>query len=444
MPSPVRLRLLSSAGGTLLLLFVLSSSASAAPAGALPTAAPASVHRLLERPAELSARLANVSPDVGAARARVSEARAEASGSRLVPNPVLDASLSAIPVSHANNARFSASSAWSVGLSETIELGKRGPRSAAADLRARAADHYLVGTLSERIAAARAAMANALQLALRNATLEASLADARHATELERVRYEQKALSGMDYDRLLLELSSLQSELEQSRAEYEGALAECSARLSGSCDLSDAREEDLDQALPLGALSQDSAELGKRPDLIGLELEREASRSDAELARRRGIPDVTLRVGYTRDNSAGPEEALDSVSVGLQLPLPISDHGQHDSAKALARAAELEQERTAVLLGARSELSGLLQRKRALERTLGVLEKDSLPRAKSVLESTQRAFDDGGIALTDFLLARRSYVALRLTLLEQRFELFSTRNDLYRVLGLDARAHENQ
>jgi cobalt-zinc-cadmium efflux system outer membrane protein len=404
----------------------------------------ASVHRLLAHPAELSARLGSANPDVGAARARVSEARAEASGSRLLPNPVLDASLSAIPVSHANNARFASSSAWSVGVSETVELGKRGPRSAAADLRARAASHYLVGTLSERLAAARAAMASALHLSLRNATLEASLLDAQHATALEHVRYEQKALSGMDYDRMLLELSSLEAEISKSQAEYQGALAECGALLAGDCDLGEAREEDLDQALPLAGLAREFPDLVKRPDLLGLELERDAARSDAELARRRGIPDVTLRVGYTRDNSAGPEEALDSLSVGLQLPLPISDHGQHDASRALARATELDEQHRALLLAAHAELTALLQKKQALEHTLSVLERDSLPRAKSVLESTQRAFDDGGIALTDFLLARRSYVALRLTLLEQRFELFSTRNDLYRVLGLDSRGHENQ
>jgi cobalt-zinc-cadmium efflux system outer membrane protein len=424
----------------LFLLLAWSAAAGAAPA----PATSASVHRLLARPAELSARLAAANPDVAAARARVSEARAEASGSRLLPNPVLDASLSAIPVSHANDARFATCSVWSVGLSETVELGKRGPRSAAADSRARAASHYLVSTLGERVASARAAMASALHLSLRNATLEASLRDAEHATELERVRYEQKALSGMDYDRLLLELASLEAELAKSRAEYQGALAECGALLAGSCNLDDAREDDLDQALPLAGLAAESPELGKRPDLVGLSLERDAAQSDAELARRRGIPDVTVHVGYTRDNSAGPEEALDSVSVGLQLPLPIADHGQHEASKALARASELEEQHRAVLLGARAELSALLEKKRALEHTLSVLERDSLPRAKSVLESTQRAFDDGGIALTDFLLARRSYVALRLTLLEQRFELFSTRNELYRVLGLDAQSHENQ
>jgi cobalt-zinc-cadmium efflux system outer membrane protein len=387
--------------------------------------------------------LTAVSPDLGAARARVGQAQAESAASRLIPNPTLDASLSGIPVSsRVNNPRFSGNAIWSVGLSQTVELGKRGPRSAAADLREQASRLDLRGTLGERMAAARTAMADALHLALRTATLEASLHDAERATELEKVRYEQKALSGMDYDRLLLELGTLEAEVTRSRSELEASLGSCAGLLGAPCSLEEAAEEDLDRAIPLALAAGTDSALLNRPDLAGLTLESEASRRDAELARRRAIPDVTLRVGYNRDNSADVGEALDSFSVGLSLPLPVMDHGQHESTRALARASELDSQRKALLIAARADLFGLLKRKLALEHTLGLLEQNSLPLAKSVLESTQQAFDHGGISLTDFLLARRSYVGLRLTLLDQRFELFSIRNDLYRVLGLDARARE--
>ncbi len=424
-----------------LLLLVFSAPSRAAAAD--PQSAPASIHRLLASQEELSARLEALSPELSAARARVGQAEAEAGQSRLISNPTLDAALGGVPVSSRfNRPRFSDNAVWNVGLSETIELGKRGPRAAAADLRAQAARLNLRGTLSERMAAARSAMATALHLALRTETLEASLHDAEHASELERVRYEQKALSGMDYDRLLLELATLQAEVARSRSELEAALAGCAALLGAACQLDEAREEDLDSAVPLAARSALDAELATRPDLASLALESDAALREAELARRRAIPDVTLRVAYTRDNAADPGEALDSFSVGMSLPLPLADRGQYESARAMARAGELAGLRRALLLDARADLLGLTKRKLALEHTLELLERESLPRAKSVLESTQHAFDQGGISLTDFLLARRSYVSLRLTLLDQRFELFSIRNDLYRVLGLDARARK--
>lgn len=399
------------------------------------------VHDLLGQPGELRKRLAQVSPQVGAARARVVQARADASTTRLLPNPVLDASLSGIPLN--SGVHFGDSSNWNVGVSELIELGKRGPRQEAADLRSRAAQSYYTGALAERVGDARLAMANALHLMLRTATLEESMHDAERATALERVRYEQKALAGMDYDRLLLELENLEAAVAHSRADYQAAIADCNAVLLGSCDLSSAREEDLNSALPLNPTASTSADLGQRPDVQGNLAERDAAQRDAELARRRKIPDLSLRIGYVRDNTQSPNGAVDALSVGVMMPLPIADRGQHDAAKALSRAQELDQQRSATLLGAQAELAGLLRRREALEHTLGRLERDSLPRAKSVLESTQQAYDHGGISLTDFLLARRSYVSLRLTLLEQRYELFTVRNDLYRVLGLDARGYEN-
>ena len=71
-----------------------------------------------------------------------------------------------------------------------------------------------------------------------------------------------------------------------------------------------------------------------------------------------------------------------------------------------------------------------------METVLARLEKESLPRSSSVLGSTQIAFDHGGVSLTDLLLARRNHIALQLTLLDERFELFGIRNELERVLNL--------
>ncbi|HET9958021.1 MAG TPA: TolC family protein [Polyangiaceae bacterium] len=401
----------------------------------------ATVHQLLLDPAVLRERLASQSYDVLASKDRLAQAEASVGSARLVPNPSLDAALTGVPVSQSHDARFRTSSAWSVGLSQTVELGKRGPRTEAATLRQQAAQQELRATLGERLGVARLALANTLHLALRLKTLRESLADAERASGLERVRYEQKALSGMDYDRLLLDLDALRSDVLHSEAEFQAALAECSARLLARCDLTESAEQDLVSALPL-VLQNGEANLRTRPDVMQFGFEQRAAVREAEYARRRALPDLTFRVGYTRDNAAGTGEALDSISVGLSLPLPISDHGQYDARRALARASEMDHQRSAVLADARAELTGLLLRKAALENTVGVLERDSIPRAEGVLNSTQQAFDHGGISLTDLLLARRTYVALRLRLLEERFELFTLRNDLYRVLGIDTRGAE--
>jgi cobalt-zinc-cadmium efflux system outer membrane protein len=417
-------------------------------AAAAETAAPerAPVAALLHDPARLDAWLGAHSPALRAARARVAQSSAEARASRLIQNPVLDASLSNVPLGESNppGLSFGETAIYNVGISQTVELGKRGPRIDAADLRHQSAGLQLLASQRDALSDARLALANALRRNLRLAILKGTLKDAERASELERTRYEQKALSGTDYDRLLLDLTSLRADLGREESEYRAALAECAAALGAECDLEGARSEDLEAAVPIDAITAGPADLERRPDLKALDAERRAALRDADLARARAIPDLTLRVGYTHDRFVISGDNPNTLSVGLALPLPVFDRGQHDASKALGRADELRELRAAELLANRAELSGLLSRKAAVEKTLADLEHDSLPRSSSVLDSTQQAFDHGGVSLTDLILARRTQVALQLNLLDQRFELFGIRNALRRLLASTSGASENK
>jgi cobalt-zinc-cadmium efflux system outer membrane protein len=221
-------------------------------------------------------------------------------------------------------------------------------------------------------------------------------------------------------------------------------LADCAAALGAECELGGAREDDLSRAAQLDASLTSALRLEHRPDLQALEAERKAAERDAELARGRAIPDVTLRVGYTHDRFVASGDNRNTLTFGVALPLPIFDRGQHDSARALSRADELRDTRQALLLQARADLAGLLSRKGTLEKVLATTVSESLPRSSSVLQSTQISFDHGGVSLTDLLLARRTHIALRLSLLDERFELFGVRNELSRVLALATRDEEKK
>jgi len=115
----------------------------------------------------------------------------------------------------------------------------------------------------------------------------------------------------------------------------------------------------------------------------------------------------------------------------------LFDHGQHDSAKALARADELDHTRAATLHSATADLEQLMSRRDFLERGLATLEKEAVPRSQSVLTTTSKAFDQGQVSLTDLLMARRTHITLLLTVLDLKFDFFSVRSELRRVLGLD-------
>jgi outer membrane protein, heavy metal efflux system len=428
-------------------LSLLPARASAAePEPEAPAAARVSVPALLHESSRLAAWLASHSPEIHAARARLAQSRADTRTSHLLLNPVLDASLGNVPVGETNppGLGFNETAIYTVGLSETVELGKRGPRIAGAELREKSAALQLVSAERDQLSSARFALANALYRGLRVTIFQESLKDAEHGADLERTRFEQKALSGTEYDRLLLDLANLRADFERERAEYGAALADCAAALGAECELGGSREDDLSGAAPVDLTLASPSRLEHRPDLQALDAERQAAERDASLARGRAIPDVTLRVGYTHDRFVASGDNRNTLTFGVALPLPVFDRGQHDSSKALSRAAELRDTRLALLLQARADLSGLLTRKSTLENVLSTLEHESLPRSSSVLQSTQTAFDHGGVSLTDLLLARRTHIALQLTMLDERFELFGIRNELYRVVAPGARDEEKK
>ncbi|HEV8548986.1 MAG TPA: TolC family protein, partial [Polyangiaceae bacterium] len=159
-------------------------------------------------------------------------------------------------------------------------------------------------------------------------------------------------------------------------------------------------------------------------------------RREADLAANRAIPDVTARVGYVHDRFVASGDIMNTMNFWLSLPITVFDRGQHEARKASEHALELEDSKRAVLADARANLEGLLSRKTALEANIDVLTKDTLPRSNAVLTAAEQAFHQGGASMTDFLLARRTHIALSLTRLDQHFELFEVKNELYRVLGL--------
>src|SRR4051794_19438993 len=121
--------------------FALAALICASPRAALCEAASppptVKVATLLRDNAALVSWMRARSNEFAASMARARQAEADAAASRLIPNPVIDASLSDVVLGQSNppGLGFGETSIYSVGISETIEIGKRGPRSRAADLR---------------------------------------------------------------------------------------------------------------------------------------------------------------------------------------------------------------------------------------------------------------------------------------------------------------------
>jgi cobalt-zinc-cadmium efflux system outer membrane protein len=246
-----------------------------------------------------------------------------------------------------------------------------------------------------------------------------------------------QAISGVDYDRLLIDFLALQNEAGRAQADANSAAALCAAAPLAKCEAGDAAIAALDLAAPVSASSSSRDRLARRADVRAQELVRDAARSDAALAAARPLPDLTFRVGYTRDTFTVSGDLANSLGLSVSSPLPFFDRGQHARAEALSRAAQAGFLADATVTRAEADVAGLFARKRALEQSLATLDRDGLPRANGVLIAIERGLRGGQLDITDLLLARRDAIALRLRALEQRFELFSVRKDLRQALGLD-------
>ena len=410
------------------------------------TAAP--IRALLHDDGALLGWLKEHRHEVLAADARIAQARADrGTAGLLLPNPQVDLTLGGLAIGAPNRTlmktdiaqlSFGTTSNFAVGLSQTIELGKRGPRMEAADLRVQEAGKSYLDTLGDRINDARSALARVAYLKAKMELLEDNLVGAKRVSELEKARLDHGALSGNDYDRLLLDNISLETDISRARSDLLGALAACQAALLAPCDAASAELADVDSAAPIpAAVAAMTDAIEKRPDVQAVRLEEEAAKKDAVLAERRAIPDPNVRVGFTHDSYYLGGNQPNSFQITLTLPLPIFDHGQHDAAKARARALEQHHLALGMISAARGDFSTLLSRKAFLEQTLKTLDSVAVPKSTNVLKTTSKAFDEGQVSMTDLLLARRTHLSLVLTQMDLHFEHFSVRNDLRHTLSLD-------
>jgi cobalt-zinc-cadmium efflux system outer membrane protein len=323
---------------------------------------------------------------------------------------------------------------YNVGVSELVELGKRGPRGDAAAMRAYAAERGVASALGERVAEARLALGRLLYAKARASELDQSLTQARAAAAVAKGRLDHQALSGVDYDRLLIDLGGVESDTVRAHADVDAAQVACDTILRARCiadnvDVSALQRSD--DAAHAPALEQ-------RADIAQLGYQAAAAQRDATLAGRKAIPDLTFRLGYTRDTFTVSGDQAHTLGLTVSAPIPVFDQGQHAKSAALARAAGFNDQRAGALADAKSAVATLQTRKQAIASALEKLEKESLPRVDAVLRAEEHGLTEGQLDVTDLVLARRDAIALRLQVLDLQFEQFSTNNELRQALGLDA------
>jgi cobalt-zinc-cadmium efflux system outer membrane protein len=401
----------------------------------------APIATLLADPQALLAWLQRMNPEVRAASARVAQANDEIGVSRVWQNPTLQLGVNNFAVGRLNPqgpAKRADTLAYSVGLSQTFELGKRGPRTDAAKLRHDASGEEYRDTLLGLLTDARAAMTRVAYLGAREHILEDTLVSAQSMADLTKIRLDRGDVSGVDHARLMLDAERVERDVADNRSDLQDAMSACEALLFAACQ-ADGATLDAAERSASGPFATNDLEsvIAARPDLRALRLQQRAAVSEATLHRRSAIPDPTVGVSYTRDFDEAAGSSPYTVGITASIPLPFFDHGQYQARQAEHRAEELSAQAQSMQRHAASDARSLLIRRNVLQSKLANIQQAALPRSKEVVDSSSVAYARGQISMTDLLIARREHASLLLEEADTRFALFSVENDLRRALGID-------
>ena len=371
--------------------------------------------------AKLAELLWEHSPEVIEARHQMGVAGSEVTRSRLYPNPQLDFGWNTIPVGQTNPPDLQDPIAnvpnYVVGLSELFELAKRGPRQAAAVAEFESTRAQTAAVFADRFFDLLRAIGRIATAQVRVAVIGEEVEGATRLLELERARAEKGEIARMQVDRWESEEARLLAARDVARTEIEAARAECAASLAAACppfESGDTARRFLRQGATAPLPTAWGPEIeARRPDLSALSAALRAADERVTLAKRQAIPDVTLRFGYTYDTFVVSGNQRQSLALGMQMPLPVANHGQADLEAASAAMLRARQARDALVAAGQFSLDAAT-RQRALIADRFVQFKAALEKAARLRSSMEGAAQQGGMSQVDVLLARRRYEELQL------------------------------
>ncbi len=379
------------------------------------------------------------SPDLAVARARVGLAEAEIIRAHVFLNPTFDFAWTGIAVGETNPAGLTLAQtpSYAFTLSQTFELGKRGPRQAAARASKRAISFDLWEALRQRFIDVQVKVAEVASAEVRIQALSEAAADASKLSKVQQARASKGDTSGLDSDRARLDEQKILSNLGEAQENLQNALIECAHAIGITCvPFGDpiSAQDFLEKARSIEPV----LELSLRPDLKSLEAQSEAAADLATLAARHAVPDPTVRVGYVRDQLVIAGDQPNSLFVGVTLPLPFFDHGQADAQAARVQAETADRTRALLSELGRRDIERLARQLTLAKGRQATLTMQTLPLARQVVEALAKTVLVGGAPIQDLLLARRTLEELTVDSADVDLLVFKLALDLDRVTGRGA------
>jgi len=346
------------------------------------------------------------SPVLLEARARAAVAEAEALAASKRPNPSLDVEFRGYPLFEPDLPPVLDNAELTIAVDQEFEPGGR------RTLRRDAAAIAVQASVAEG-----ADVARRLRLDVQRAYLQVVLAQAEAAAAgetlagvdrvlaINRTRYEQGELSGVELRRL---------QVERHRFADDALVADLTLRNARSRLLAMLHVRPLDQPFeavdppleaagpPAGAAVSNPGEVSGRADIRALRLAEQRAEADAKLQHALRIPPFSFGGGYQRDFGAN------AIVLRATIPLALANRNQAGQARAAADRT-LAASRTSIAEAA-AELEVQLARN-AVESSrtrLAAVTSEYVRNAREALEIVLAAYRAGAATLIDYLDAQRA------------------------------------
>jgi cobalt-zinc-cadmium efflux system outer membrane protein len=358
-----------------------------------------------------------------AARTTIPQAEAEETTANLRPNPSLFADWEYLPLGspahqnpnlyggHSTSDYLHDNTEGDIGLSYLLERGKKRQHRLQAAKDITAQTRSLVTDNERGLTFSVASLFVSVQLAQSTIELaEKDLKSFQKTVELGELRFNKGAISEDDYLKIKLQLLQFETDYQQAELAKIQALSDLRQLLgyeSVSADYDVAGPFDYQ---PLNGNLEDFQlkALQNRPDLRAAQQGVTAARSQYELQRAIGKPDVTVQGNYSHVN------AINAATVYGSIPLPIFNRNQGEIARTrLAIIQAQEQEKATngqALTDVRDAYDGL----RVSDRIVQLYRSGYLDVAQKDRDIAEYAYQRGAVSLLDFLDAERNYRATQL------------------------------
>jgi cobalt-zinc-cadmium efflux system outer membrane protein len=358
-----------------------------------------------------------------AARTTIPQAEAEETTANLRPNPSLFADWEYLPLGspahqnpniyggHSTGDYLHDNTEGDIGLSYLLERGKKRQHRLQAAKDITAQTRSLVTDNERGLTFSVASLFVSVQLAQSTIELaEKDLKSFQKTVELGELRFNKGAISEDDYLKIKLQLLQFETDYQQAELAKIQALSDLRQLLGYESVAADYDVAGPFDYQPLNGNLEDFQlkALQNRPDLRAAQQGVTAARSQYELQRAIGKPDVTVQGNYSHVN------AINAATVYGSIPLPIFNRNQGEIARTrLAIIQAQEQEKATngqALTDVRDAYDGL----RVSDRIVQLYRSGYLEVAQKDRDIAEYAYQRGAVSLLDFLDAERNYRATQL------------------------------